>query len=163
MTAVVVMGVTGSGKSTVGALLAEALGGRFTDADELHPPANREKMRAGIPLDDADRAPWLESVGAVLAEGGVVACSALKRRYRDGLRRHAAGVVFVHLAGDAALVADRLAGRTHAYMPASLLASQLDAFEPLQADEPSIVVDIGAPPAQLVARILNGLSTKEPA
>ena len=143
--AVVVMGVSGSGKSTVGSALAAELGWAFLDADDLHPAANVAAMAAGRPLDDTDRAPWLEAVGAWLDTHRpcVVACSALRRRYRDVLRRD--GVLFVHLAGDHTLLAERLAGRTGHFMPAALLDSQLDALEPPEADEAALCVDAHLP------------------
>ena len=155
----IVMGVSGCGKSTVGALLGERLGIPFTDGDDLHPQANKDKMGAGQPLDDDDRRPWLAGIGETLreslAEGrpSIVACSALKRAYRDLLRGDVPGLVFVHLAGDEATIASRLAGRSHEYMPASLLASQLTTLEPLQDDEPHVVVDLRLTPEEMVERI----------
>lgn len=142
----VVMGVSGSGKSTVGAALAQRLGVPFEDADDLHPPANIAKMSAGIPLDDDDRHPWLETIGAWLAardgHGGVVSCSALKRAYRDQLRAHAARAVFVHLHGTREVIARRQASRPGHFMPASLLDSQFDTLEPLGEDEAGVVIDV---------------------
>ncbi|HVK27413.1 MAG TPA: gluconokinase [Nocardioides sp.] len=142
----VVMGVSGSGKSTVGAALAQRLGVPFEDADDLHPPANIAKMSAGIPLDDDDRHPWLETIGAWLAahdgHGGVVSCSALKRAYRDQLRAHAARAVFVHLHGTREVIARRQASRPGHFMPASLLDSQFDTLEPLAEDEAGVVIDV---------------------
>ena len=154
------MGVSGSGKSTVGALLAERLGAPFVDADDLHPAANKAKMAVGIPLDDTDRWPWLDAVGVRLAAAPtpVVACSALRRAYRDRLRSAAPDALFVHLAGTETIVADRLAGRRHEYMPASLLDSQYAALEPLQADERGVVVDIGSSPEALVDEIVRRLA-----
>jgi gluconokinase len=146
--AVVVMGVSGCGKTSVGELLARRLGARFVDADDHHPPANVEKMRRGEPLDDADRAPWLARLNALLrhavARGDpvVLACSALRRRYRDALSDRLPGLRFVHLSGSYALIADRLAQRRHAYMPPTLLRSQFDALEPPQD---AIVIGIDAP------------------
>jgi gluconokinase len=140
------MGVSGSGKSTVGAALARRLRVPFVDADTLHPAANIAKMAAGEPLDDADRYPWLERVGDWLAahrDGAVVSCSALKRAYRDQLRAHCPGVEFLHLSGSAELIGGRLAARTGHFMPAALLRSQLDALEPLGPDEAGMTVDIG--------------------
>lgn len=136
------MGVSGSGKSTVGEALSRALGRPFIDADALHPPASIAKMSAGVALDDADRAPWLAAVAAWLKQhpGGVVACSALKRRYRDVLR--AAGPVrFVHLHVPEGALAARLGGRAGHFMPGSLLRSQLEALEPLGPDEQGLTLD----------------------
>src|SRR4051794_10885511 len=125
---VVVMGVSGSGKSTVGAALAQRLGVPFEDGDDLHPAANIAKMSAGVPLDDEDRYPWLEAIGEWLAAhqagGGVVSSSALKRKYRDQLRRHVPGLEFLHLHGSREVIAARQATRAGHFMPASLLASQ---------------------------------------
>lgn len=149
---VVVMGVSGSGKSTVGWLLARRLDVAFVDADGLHPPANVAKMTAGEPLTDADRLPWLRAVAAELAAapaGAVVACSALRRRYRDVLRDGAPGVTFVHLDGSRDVLAARLAARLDHFMPASLLDSQLATLEPLDADEAGVVLDVGEQPDRL--------------
>ncbi|VXC11376.1 D-gluconate kinase, thermosensitive [Arthrobacter sp. 9AX] len=160
----VVMGVSGCGKSTVGSLLGERLGVPFFDGDDFHPAANKAKMAGGIPLDDDDRAPWLAEIGAALANpaGGagscIIACSALKRSYRDLLRSFAPDTVFIHLAGDAATISDRLSTREHEYMPGSLLASQLATLEPLGADEAHIAVDIHEDPASLVDRIVQKLA-----
>ncbi|OBF83738.1 gluconate kinase [Mycobacterium sp. 852002-51163_SCH5372311] len=143
---VVVMGVAGSGKSTVGAALARRLRVPFVDADSLHPPANIAKMTAGQPLDDDDRYPWLERVGDWLADhadGGVASCSALKRKYRDQLRQHCAGTRFLHLSGSPEMIQRRLAGRPDHFMPAELLRSQFDALEPLGEDEAGVTVDAG--------------------
>ena len=133
--AIVLMGVSGSGKSTVGRALAQRLGWRFLDADDYHPQANVEKMRAGVALNDHDRWPWLDRLNAVLrhslAKGhpAVLACSALKQRYRDRLSQKVAGVMFVHLSGSFELIAGRVSDRRHKYMPSSLLRSQFDALE----------------------------------
>jgi gluconokinase len=142
---VVVMGVSGSGKSTVGSLLAQRLRVPFVDADSLHPPANVAKMTAGQPLDDYDRYPWLARVGQWLADhrdGGVASCSALKRDYRDRLRARCPSVEFLYLRGSAETIATRLATRSDHFMPAALLRSQFDALQPLGADEPGVTVDI---------------------
>ncbi|MHC6594031.1 gluconokinase [Arthrobacter sp. C152] len=153
---VVIMGVSGSGKSTVGALLGRRMGSRFVDGDDLHPAQNKEKMGAGIPLDDDDRWPWLGAIGRTLASsqkagsGVIVACSALKRRYRDLLREHAPEVLFLHLEGSAETLAARMAGRNHEFMPVTLLASQLEALEPLEADEAHVLLDVRKSPAELV-------------
>ncbi|MGB0102470.1 MAG: gluconokinase [Nocardioides sp.] len=141
----VVMGVSGSGKTTVGSALARRLRVPFVDADDLHPHENVAKMTAGEPLDDEDRFPWLEVVGGWLAAhpgGGVVSCSALKRSYRDQLRGHAPGLRFLQLDGSPEVIARRQAGRVGHFMPVSLLASQLATLEPLQPDEAGAVVDV---------------------
>lgn len=145
---IVVMGVSGSGKSTVGSALAQRLRAPFVDADTLHPPANIAKMSAGTPLDDDDRHPWLEKVGRWLSShegvpGGVVSCSALKRKYRDQLRAHCARAAFVYLNGSPEMIGSRLAARSGHFMPAALLRSQFDALEPLGADEAGVTVDAG--------------------
>jgi len=133
----------------------------FIDGDDLHPRAKKEKMAAGHPLDDEDRAPWLEiiaeRIGAEFAEGRsiVVACSALKRRYRDQLISYAPSVVFVHLTGQRDIVAERQAHRNHEYMPTSLLDSQYATLEPLESDERSISVDLAQTPAEMV-RFVEG-------
>jgi gluconokinase len=143
---IVVMGVSGSGKSTVGAALAQRLRVPFADADDFHPPANIAKMTAGHPLDDDDRYPWLEAIGEWLAarqSGGVMSCSALKRRYRDQMRRHRADVEFLHLAGSPEVIGRRQASRPGHFMPAALLASQFRTLEPLEPDERGIAIDVG--------------------
>ena len=150
---VVVMGVSGSGKSTVGAALAQRLRVPYGDADDFHPPANIEKMSAGEPLDDDDRRPWLEAIGRWLAEHdeGLVTCSALKRSYRDLLRDFRPDVVFVHLHGEREVIARRQASRPGHFMPASLLDSQFDTLEPLGDDERGVVVDVGPSVDEIVA------------
>jgi gluconokinase len=142
---IVVMGVSGSGKSTVGAALAQRLRVPFADADDFHPPANVAKMTSGQALNDDDRYPWLEAIGQWLAEhpdGGVMSCSALKRKYRDQLRRHCADVEFLHLSGSVEVIGRRQASRPGHFMPASLLASQFATLEPLESDEPGVTVDV---------------------
>jgi len=145
MSPVVVMGVSGSGKSTVGAALAQRLRVPFADADDFHPPANIAKMTAGHPLDDDDRRPWLESIGTWLADhpaGGVMSCSALKHAYREALRKHCPRVQFLHLEGSPEVIGRRQASRPGHFMPASLLASQFETLEPLTADENGITIDV---------------------
>lgn len=143
---IVVMGVSGSGKSAVGAALAQRLRVPFADADDFHPPANIEKMTSGQPLNDDDRYPWLEAIGEWLAErcsdGGVMACSALKRKYRDQLRRHCAETILLHLSGSPEVIGRRQASRPGHFMPASLLASQFDTLEPLEPDERGVTIDV---------------------
>jgi gluconokinase len=157
----VIMGVSGCGKSAVGALLAAALGVDFVEGDSLHTPANIARMAAGTALTDADRAAWLISLcerlhAAQLAGRGLVlSCSALKRRYRDQLRGADPTLRFAHLDGTPALLAARMQGRSGHFMPLSLLASQLAALEPLQADEAGLRLAIDASPAQLVEQILQ--------
>ncbi|BBY83365.1 gluconokinase [Mycolicibacterium pulveris] len=140
------MGVSGSGKSTVGAALAQRLRVPFADADDFHPPANIAKMTSGEPLDDDDRRPWLDAIGEWLAErgerGGVMSCSALKRIYRDQLRRHCPSVEFVHLSGTPEVIGRRQASRPGHFMPASLLESQFATLEPLNSDEDGITIDV---------------------
>ncbi|MET0900825.1 MAG: gluconokinase [Mycobacterium sp.] len=142
---IVVMGVSGSGKSTVGAALAQRLRVPFADADDFHPEANIEKMSAGHSLDDDDRYPWLEIIGEWLAahpDGGVMSCSALKHKYRDQLRRHCPDTHFLHLAGTAEVIGRRQASRPGHFMPASLLQSQFNTLEPLTADENGVAIDV---------------------
>ncbi|MEE6388225.1 gluconokinase [Microbacterium paraoxydans] len=157
---IVVMGPSGSGKSTVGAALAESLGARFVDGDDLHPLTNVEKMAAGIALDDEDRMPWLRVVGRTLAAEThiVVACSALRRCYRDAIRAEAPDAVFVELHGERETLARRLGGRSDHFMPASLLDSQLDAWEPLTDDEDGVRVDAALPLVPEVAAIRKALA-----
>ncbi|MCX8133993.1 MAG: gluconokinase [Roseococcus sp.] len=154
------MGVSGSGKSTLGPMLAEALSLPFADADDFHPPANIAKMRAGTPLTDADRWPWLDALGAWLAAqpaGGVVACSALRRAYRDRLRAAVPGLRLLFLHGDAALIAARQAARPGHFMPPALMASQFATLEPPGPEEEAIVLDVREAPEALVARALESL------
>jgi gluconokinase len=143
---IVVMGVSGSGKSTVGAALAQRLRVPFADADDFHPLANVAKMTSGQPLNDDDRYPWLEAIGNWLAEhcesGGVMSCSALKRKYRDQLRRCCPDVVFLHLTGTPEVISRRQASRPGHFMPASLLASQFATLEPLRPDERGVAIDV---------------------
>jgi gluconokinase len=158
---IMVMGVSGSGKTTVGELLARRLGWEFADADEFHPAANVAKMHAGIPLTDADRASWLHATAAWIDEHvaagkpGVVTCSALKRAYRDMLRRP--DIRFVYLDGDRELIARRIAHRHGHFFPASLLDSQFRDLEPPGPDERALTVSIEGTPEKTVQRIMDGL------
>jgi carbohydrate kinase (thermoresistant glucokinase family) len=160
---IVVMGVSGVGKTTVGRLLAERLGWRFIEADDHHPPANVAKLAAGIPLDDADRAPWLHLLTAMLerarqdGERVVLACSALKRAYREVLRGGHEDVLFAYLAGEPAVIRRRMAGRTGHYMPLALLDSQLETLEPPAADERALTLDASEPPEVLAERVIERL------
>ncbi len=157
------MGVSGCGKSTVGTRLAQRIGATFLDADDFHPPANVARMRAGIALTDAERAPWLDALSARLAAAGagdesvVLACSALKRSYRDALRRGAPALTLVYLTGSTALLAERVGARPGHYMPPTLLPSQLATLEPPGADEQAITLDVVAATDALVAQIRKHL------
>ncbi|WP_285504933.1 gluconokinase [Actinokineospora sp. NBRC 105648] len=153
------MGVSGSGKTTVAALIAERLGVPLAEADEFHPPANIAKMSAGTPLTDDDRWPWLDAITAWMAErghqgGGVVTCSALKRTYRDLLRQATDDVWFVHLDGPREVLADRMSHRSGHFMPTSLLDSQLADLEPLTDDERGVRLDIRSAPDELAGAAL---------
>jgi gluconokinase len=156
---VTVMGVSGSGKTTVGAALAQRLRVPFADADDFHPQANIDKMSAGVPLDDLDRLPWLHAIGGWLADhragGAVVSCSALKRGYRDTLREGAPSVFFLHLDGSREVVARRVAGRPGHFMPASLVDSQFSTLEPLGADEAGLVLPLDLGVDELVERFVD--------
>ena len=162
---VVVMGVSGSGKSTVGAALGQRLRVPFADADDFHPPANIKKMSAGIPLDDSDRWPWLEAIGEWLAahdeKGGVISCSALKRRYRDHIRHHAHRVQFLHLEGSRDVIAARQASRPGHFMPASLLTSQFATLEPLAPDEHGLVIDVDQSVDAIVQQYVDHMVKEE--
>jgi gluconokinase len=157
---IVLMGVSGAGKTTVGRLLAEALGAEFAEGDAYHPPENIEKMRRGIPLEDADRWPWLRILAAQIdrwlaaRKTVVLACSALKQSYRDVLAQGRPGVRFVHLEGDKALIRRRLDARRGHYMPAILLDSQFAALEP-PAD--AVTVDVAGTPEAIMAEIVQHL------
>jgi gluconokinase len=162
-TTLVVMGVSGSGKTSVGELVAKRLGWVFAEGDAFHPPANIEKMRSGHPLDDADRLPWLrrlaEWIGEREAHGenAVVTCSALKRSYRDLLRKDHPSVFFVHVTASRQVLQQRLDDREGHYMPASLLASQLDTLEPLQPDEPGLTLTDPGNVDEVVEQLLRDL------
>lgn len=179
MSVVVVMGVAGTGKTTVGDLLAARLGVPYAEADAFHPPANIAKMSAGTPLDDADRQPWLDAIGA-WAHGhvataadrpdgtgadpntvsAVVSCSALKRSYRDRLRAAEPRVRFLHLTGDRALIDARMAQRAGHFMPVALLDSQFATLEPLQSDEDGAAVRVDAEPPVIVERGIAALGIR---
>ena len=159
----VLMGVSGCGKTTVAQILAARLNWAFEEGDALHPQANVDKMAAGHPLDDADRAPWLAKVADWVdarvdaGECGVITCSALKRSYRALIDRRGQGVEFVYLHGSRELIAQRLGARHGHFMPSSLLASQFAALEEPGPDEPAIRVEIGAPPEAIAAGIVQAL------
>lgn len=167
----VFMGVSGCGKTTVAGILAARLGWALQEGDALHPPSNIQKMKAGRPLNDADRRGWLETVAEWVetrldaGENGLITCSALKRSYRDVINRRGSGVVFVFLAGSKPVIAQRLAAREAHFMPSSLLDSQFADLEDPVPDEPHIRVDIGPPPsviAQTIWRELRLTSILEP-
>ena len=153
---VLVMGVAGVGKTTIGEALARALGARFIDADDYHPPENVAKMKAGVPLDDADRQPWLRRLNEVLRQESkaVLACSALKAVYRQKLAAGVKDFRVVYLHGTPALIRERMKSRSHRYMPAALLDSQLATLEP-PAD--AIDIDVAAPLEESVAAIVARL------
>ncbi|MCL8026087.1 gluconokinase [Nocardioides sp. BSK12Z-4] len=159
------MGISGSGKSTVGAALAQRLGVPFADGDDFHPPANIAKMSAGQALDDDDRAPWLDALASWLAEHGqgcVLSCSALKRVYRDRLRADAPDLALLHLDGPVEVIRERQATRPGHFMPATLLASQVATLEPLAADERGIVLDVSTDVDTIVARAAAALVDQAP-
>ncbi|WP_237770108.1 gluconokinase [Ornithinimicrobium sp. CNJ-824] len=152
---VVVMGVTSTGKTTIGEAVAERLGGVFVEGDSYHPRANVEKMSAGIPLDDDDRRPWLRALADRIreldeqGEVSVTGCSALKRMYRDWLRESGADIFFLHLHGDQDVLLERMEKREH-FMPPSLLQSQFDTLEMLEEDEQGALVDVGGTVEEVV-------------
>ena len=161
---VVVMGVTGCGKTTIGRLLAERLGIAYAEADSFHPPANVARMAAGQALDDDDRNPWLVAIADWIRarrraeEGGVVSCSALKARYRDLLREAHPRVWFLHLRADRGVITCRIAGRHGHFMPVSLIDSQFQALEPLRANEAGLVIDASAPPEDIVRAAIASIN-----
>lgn len=162
---IVLMGVSGCGKTTVGVALGARLGLTYLDGDDLHPPENIAKMSRSEPLDDSDRWPWLAQIGGGLASrngGAIVGCSALKRAYRERIS-HEAGtpVTFVHLAGSRDLIGRRLAERSGHFMPASLLDSQFASLEPPSADEQAIIVDIDQSLDKIIAHIVHALEEKD--
>ncbi|MFI9807020.1 gluconokinase [Streptomyces sp. NPDC052301] len=158
---VVVMGVAGTGKTTIGPLLAARLGVPYAEGDDFHPQANIDKMSAGVPLDDADRWPWLDAIGrwahGRAGLGGVVSSSALKRAYRDRLRAVAPGIVFVHLTGDRQLIEDRMTQRQGHFMPTALLDSQFATLQPLGPDEAGVAVDVSGGPQEITERAVRAL------
>jgi gluconokinase len=164
---VVVMGVSGSGKSTVAALLAAALGCQFQEGDDLHPPENVEKMRGGTPLTDADRMPWLHKIAAEIGgwrargECGVLTCSALKRSYRDIIIGDHRDVILVYLKGSADLIHQRMAARHGHYMPVALLDSQFAALEEPTPDEHPIILDVGGKPTELAHEIVSQIEDRQ--
>jgi carbohydrate kinase (thermoresistant glucokinase family) len=163
----VIMGVSGSGKTTIGRALARRLGWRFQEGDALHPPENIAKMKAGHPLDDKDRAPWLSAIAAAIdewrrrGERGVITCSALKRRYRDIIIGDRPDVRLVYLEGSQALIGERIAERHGHFMPASLLDSQFVALEPPAPDEHAIAASVDMPVADTVAQIAAALLPRD--
>ncbi|MCX4821978.1 gluconokinase [Streptomyces sp. NBC_01142] len=162
---VVVMGVAGTGKTTIGPLLAAALGVPYAEGDDFHPPANIAKMSAGTPLDDADRRPWLDAIGlwahGRAGLGGVVSSSALKRSYRDRLRAAAPDAVFLHLTGDRPLIEQRMSERTGHFMPTALLDSQFATLQPLGDDEAGVAVDVSGTPEEITERAVAALRRLE--
>jgi len=160
------MGVQGCGKSTIGSLLAKRLGVPFIDGDSLHSVANKHWMASGHTLSDAQRLPWLNTVGERLAldaeYGIVVACSALKRSYRDVLREHAPTMITVFARGDLDLISARIETRRHEYMPPSLLHAQFDDLEERQVDELGVTVDITNTPEQIVEHIISAIPEERP-
>jgi gluconokinase len=162
-TILVVMGVSGSGKTTVAVMLAEALAVNFLEGDDLHPRSNVEKMKSGTPLNDEDRWPWLKAIAQRIdewrarGEGGVVTCSALKRAYRDILIGERPNVRLVYLKGSHQLIHDRMAARRGHFMPVGLLDNQFTVLQQPGPDERPIVVDIGGTPAGIVAEIIRQL------
>jgi gluconokinase len=161
------MGVSGCGKSTVAALMAGQLGWPFEEGDALHPASNIEKMKAGHPLTDDDRLPWLDQVAAwvderlTAGENGLITCSTLKRSYRDVINRRGSGVLFVYLAGSRETIAARLAARVGHFMPPGLIDSQFTDLEEPTPDEPAIRVDIGPAPSVIAQRIVEAIGLSD--
>ena len=168
-TILVVMGVSGSGKTTVAVMLAEALAVNFLEGDELHPRSNVEKMKGGTPLTDEDRWPWLQAIARRIddwraaGEGGVVTCSALKRAYRDVLIGDRPNVRLVYLKGSHQLIHDRMAKRRGHFMPVGLLDNQFTVLQEPGPDERPITVDVGGTPAEIVAAVIRQLGVAPPA
>ena len=166
----IVMGVSGCGKSTVGQALSDHLGWEFRDGDAFHPPANVAKMKSGAPLTDEDRWPWLDAITHFIEEKraaqghAIIACSALKRVYRERLKGVYGDVTFVHLAGNRDLIEARMAARKNHFMPLGLLDSQFATLEPPSSDEPAIVVSVAGTPETIVADVIaaTGLHAKAP-
>ena len=164
VTTLVVMGVSGSGKTTVARTLAERLARPYVEGDNLHPAANIAKMRAGTPLDDVDRGPWLDRIADQVSDwedagiSAVLTCSALKRAYRDRLRAGHESIFVVHVSVDAQTLRKRLARRADHYMPPSLLASQLADLEPLGRDELGLTVDGGGTPSDVIEQVIASLA-----
>jgi gluconokinase len=159
-TTIIVMGVAGSGKSTVAEMLAERLGWPMAEGDDFHSPANRAKMASGVPLTDEDRKPWLESIRDWIdqtPQNAVVTCSALRRSYRDILRGARGRVRFLHLHGSPSVLSSRIGGRSGHFMPPALLISQLETLEPLGPDEDGTVVDVDNSPEEIVEQALTRL------
>jgi carbohydrate kinase (thermoresistant glucokinase family) len=158
----VVMGVSGCGKSSVGELLAQKIGAVFIDGDDLHPASNKEKMSSGVPLNDDDRWPWLDAVGTSLenTENIVVACSALKKIYRDRILAQAPATRFIHLHGSKELLLSRLGNRTSHFMPSTLLDSQLQTLEMMDSSEPGKVFDISKPVEVLVEEVKTWIDSQ---
>ncbi|MEU3950431.1 gluconokinase [Streptomyces sp. NPDC029526] len=158
---VVVMGVTGTGKTTIGVLLASRFGVPFAEGDDFHSRANIAKMSGGTPLTDADRGPWLDTIGEWARDrtesGGMISGSALRRAYRDRVRATAPDIVFVHLTGDREVIEERLARRQGHFMPTKLLASQIAELQPLEPDEKGVTVDVSGTPEEIADRVVESL------
>jgi gluconokinase len=164
---IVLMGVTSVGKTTVGRILAERLSARFAEGDGYHPPENVAKMQSGTPLDDRDRWPWLEQIALDMkgwlkaGDTAIVTCSALKRSYRDVLRRAGSGVRFVHLKGDPDLLRRRMEARKGHYMPPSLLPSQLAILESPDGEQDIVEIDVTGPPEMVATQVQLALGLKD--